>query len=1200
MATNALPGQLRSASRLDTSGSSLAGTAEALLRPLASLRLTVVLLAMAIFIVFAGTMAQWEKDIWQVVDDYFRTPLAWIDFQIFFPPSFFSSQPQVGGGFYFPGGWLIGTLMGVNLVAAHGIRFKPQVRGMRLVTGLLAIALGIVLTWVVVASGNNKHGVLEEPLVSWPVLWTLSKVMLAVLWVASMWSAVRLWRARNLEFWLWTVASGIVGALVVWLVFQGDAARLNDSGMRILWQLIKGTTAGLVLLAGCAMVFKKRAGVVLLHGGIGLMMFSELLVGTTAVESQMTLEEGQATNYSQDIRTLELAVVDHTSADRDEQVVVPQSMLLGQPRVSDVRLPFDVELVRFYKNATLRDVAKDDKSNPATAGLGLQFMPEEARAAVGTDSSGKVDMAAAYVKLLDKKTHEPLGTYLVTPLAALQDIPEQVAVGGKTYDVALRFRRYYKPYSVSLVDVRKDDYLGTSTPRNYSSDIRLVDAGKHVDRNIHIWMNNPLRFAGETFYQQGYNFDPQRNTETTTLQIVGNSGWMIPYVGCMIVAVGMLAHFGVTLSRFLGRREDERARAAALASAPVSNTEKKRRARVESAGTRTGAVGAWFPIGVGLAGALFFAYEARVPRVQPDQADLYAFGKLPVVYEGRVKPLDTLARNTLRAMSDYQTFRDAGGKRQPAIRWLLDVMVGAEEAETAPVLKIDNPEILDTLGLERRPKHLYSVRELSPKAVEFERQVKLAREEERQKKPLSVYQQKMLELDARVRAFTLVHAAFNAPAFPAFPTEEEFNRDKQAVAERAARIRAMLDAAVTQSRELEKFMAPRLVPVDGGESTWQTYPAAVIEAYLGAMQHKPTNPNTTSLVKISDAYARGDAAGFNEAVAAYRGHLEARAPHDYNAAKVGFEAYFNHFEPFFWSAFVYLLAFVLAALAWLGWSRPLNRAALALILVTLVVHTFALVARMYISGRPPVTNLYSSAVFIGWAAVVLGVVLELVYKLGIGNMIAGIAGFSTLLIAHFLAASGDTLVVLQAVLDTQFWLATHVVCITLGYATTYMAGMLALLYLVLGVFTTRLSPATAKELTRMTYGTLCFAIFFSFVGTVLGGLWADDSWGRFWGWDPKENGALMIVLWNALVLHARWGGMVKDRGLALLAIAGNIAVSWSWFGVNELGVGLHSYGFTKGVREALAWFVVSQLVLIAIGLIPQHRWLSWRKFAPQG
>ncbi len=216
------------------------------------------------------------------------------------------------------------------------------------------------------------------------------------------------------------------------------------------------------------------------------------------------------------------------------------------------------------------------------------------------------------------------------------------------------------------------------------------------------------------------------------------------------------------------------------------------------------------------------------------------------------------------------------------------------------------------------------------------------------------------------------------------------------------------------------------------------------------------------------------------------------------------------------------------------------------------------------------------------------------YRLGIGTVIASVAGFATLVIAHFLAATGDTFIVLQAVLDTQFWLATHVICITLGYATTLFAGLLGLLYILRGALTPSLTPATGKDLSRMIYGIVCFALFFSFVGTVLGGLWADDSWGRFWGWDPKENGALIIVLWNALVLHARWGGMVKERGLAALAVVGNIVVGWSWFGVNELGIGLHSYGFTEGVLLALGLFIATQLAAIALAAMPKDSWWSNR------
>ena len=187
------------------------------------------------------------------------------------------------------------------------------------------------------------------------------------------------------------------------------------------------------------------------------------------------------------------------------------------------------------------------------------------------------------------------------------------------------------------------------------------------------------------------------------------------------------------------------------------------------------------------------------------------------------------------------------------------------------------------------------------------------------------------------------------------------------------------------------------------------------------------------------------------------------------------------------------------------------------------------------------------------------------------------AGFVTQIIAHNLALGGDTMEMMRAVLDTNFWLATHVVTVTLGYASTFVAGFLAIIYILRGVFTATLSAETAKSLARMVYGIVCFATLFSFVGTVLGGIWADQSWGRFWGWDPKENGALLIVLWNATILHARWGGLVRERGLMNLAVFGNIVTSFSWFGVNMLGIGLHSYGFTDAAFKWLILFIGSQV-----------------------
>ena len=189
---------------------------------------------------------------------------------------------------------------------------------------------------------------------------------------------------------------------------------------------------------------------------------------------------------------------------------------------------------------------------------------------------------------------------------------------------------------------------------------------------------------------------------------------------------------------------------------------------------------------------------------------------------------------------------------------------------------------------------------------------------------------------------------------------------------------------------------------------------------------------------------------------------------------------------------------------------------------------------------------------------------------------------------------------LRAVLDTNVWLATHVVVVTLGYSSVGLAGLLGIIYILRGVLTSSFSAATAASLSRMIYGVICFATLCSFVGTILGGIWADQSWGRFWGWDPKENGALLIVLWNATILHARWGGLIRERGLAVMSVFGNIVVSLSWFGVNMLGVGLHSYGFMDQAFGTLTAFIASQLVVIGLGLVPQRYWRGIRARGGKG
>jgi ABC-type transport system involved in cytochrome c biogenesis permease subunit len=225
---------------------------------------------------------------------------------------------------------------------------------------------------------------------------------------------------------------------------------------------------------------------------------------------------------------------------------------------------------------------------------------------------------------------------------------------------------------------------------------------------------------------------------------------------------------------------------------------------------------------------------------------------------------------------------------------------------------------------------------------------------------------------------------------------------------------------------------------------------------------------------------------------------------------------------------------------------------------------------------------------------------------------AALVGLMSLLVAggiEFADATarneGDTMAQLQAVLDTNFWLATHVVMITMGYAATFLAGALAILYVIGGVASQGIQPdgtrtglarvfngplgdifsdPARKLYVKMVYGVVCFAMLLSFVGTILGGIWADQSWGRFWGWDSKENGAIQIVHWNAINMHARWRDQNRELRLMSMCILGNIVTAWSWFGTNELGIGLHSYGFTEGVVPALLafWGISAALSILAV------------------
>jgi ABC-type transport system involved in cytochrome c biogenesis permease subunit len=196
----------------------------------------------------------------------------------------------------------------------------------------------------------------------------------------------------------------------------------------------------------------------------------------------------------------------------------------------------------------------------------------------------------------------------------------------------------------------------------------------------------------------------------------------------------------------------------------------------------------------------------------------------------------------------------------------------------------------------------------------------------------------------------------------------------------------------------------------------------------------------------------------------------------------------------------------------------------------------------------------------------------------LGLFIGTVVGSVLHYIGFGYAADGDTLEMLVAVLNSNFWLATHVTCVTLGYGLSLVAGFIGHLYLIHMIRSPK-NKTLLKNINKNLFGMTLIALFFTLFGTILGGIWADQSWGRFWGWDPKENGALLIVMWQLMMIHMRLTAMVKPHGFALGMILNNIIVVIAWFGVNLLNIGLHSYGFAEGIALNLIIFISAELII---------------------
>ncbi|HEX2972255.1 MAG TPA: cytochrome c biogenesis protein ResB [Tepidisphaeraceae bacterium] len=886
-------------------------TIKRILAPFSSLTLTVILIALAMLLVYAGTWAQIDMSVWQVQKRYFHSFFTWIDLQTLLPRPR-PGMPGIPGGIPMLGGYGIGLLMLINLVAAHVVRFRFS---------------------------------------------------------------------------------------------------------------------------------KRNIGTILIHLGLILLLVGEGITSKLATESMMTLDEGSYANYSQDAREVELAVVDGANAEHDEVVAVSQAALQRGGVIANSKLPFEVRVEEYAANSILVPVQRGYESR-ATAGVGTGVAMVPKPLVSGTETQAN-DFASAYVTLSAKG--QSLGTYLVStyPIELLEQ-PQEVQVDGKRYQVQLRLKRYYKPYTLHLIDFTHDRYVGTDIPKDFASHVRLVDPSRHQDREVRIWMNHPLRYHGETFYQASF----RPGDKTSILQVVSNPAWVLPYVACVVGGLGMTIHFGMHLVGFLRRRKEEEiglgTERTGVASNP-GNTLKT--AYTLPAEGRWRGVRFWLPAMMAGVCVVYLVGRLRTPE-QLTGFDIRSFATLPISYEGRVQPLDSLARNSLKILSGREAAKTESG-RVPAIYWLADMFARPEQADQYKVFRIDHPDLVTMIGKDANQK-LFSFSELLGVSRKLEEQfAQVGQIEPRQ---YDLYQKAVDQLRQKAQLYIMLQG---------------------------------------------KEPLLLLPPLEGG-TQWKALGEAM-HAHAGEMGS--ANPAGRVYQGLLQTYAENRPSEFGRLLKAYVPLLKEKLPGVMR--KVQFETFFNRYDPFMQCMVMYVLVFVLVSLSWLlaregatgrgGLSEALRRAGFWVLTVASVVHTLGLAARVYISGRPPVTNLASSAIFIAWGAALLAVGLEGIHRNGIGAITAAIVGFLSLLIADYLALQGDTMKVLVAVLDTNFWLATHVTTIALGYASTFLAGFLGIVYVLRGMFTRSLTREQGAGLARMIYGIVCFAMLFSFVGTILGGIWADQS-----------------------------------------------------------------------------------------------------------
>jgi len=591
-------------------------------------------------------------------------------------------------------------------------------------------------------------------------------------------------------------------------------------------------------------------------------------------------------------------------------------------------------------------------------------------------------------------------------------------------------------------------------------------------------------------------------------------------------------------------------------------------------------------------------------------ASLEAFRKVPLLNEGRIKPAESYAKNFLLRLSG----RGYYGK-ESAIEWFARFLFAPRTTFDDKVFMINNPEILEAINAGPEKKRRYSYRQLEggyDKIKELAMVVDRIEDRDR-----SAVEREILRLYGNLSLYIRLSGAF-AYAFPhpdftiedkeviqklhldkdrnqfsfydIFVNSEHLNTAAMALGQKDSGQWSDSDKEIARIINAMFFWTDHyancplgIIPTSSHEDEQWLSPMDVIRLNLP----DPVYMNELKFIReMMIHYWNNSQLEFDLNTRSLINSIEKRlsVKEQKAVSKIPLELLYNRFNFLTWAKLFYGLAVFLVLFSFLWEHKLFYVFTAALTGAAFVAHLTALVLRILIMSRPPVSNLYETFIFVGLISVILGFIVEKFSRNWLGLVIASTSGFVFLLISGKFSADGDTMQMLVAVLNSNFWLSTHVLSITTGYAGCCVAGIIGHFYILHALFRPNQSGQLKTVYQNLTI-VLGFGLTMTVLGTALGGIWADQSWGRFWGWDPKENGALLTVLWCAILFHARLAGLIHPLGMAVGGVVGLIVVMWAWFGVNLLSVGLHSYGFTSGVANTLGAYVIAELLFVGITAI---------------